>query len=86
MIDFTNRNKQTWAEATPEAVAEWNEFVVEKAKGSLASEVDSWMTGINLNVEGKQTRTVVRYAGTAPEYRARCDEVAVGGYNELRFQ
>ncbi len=86
LIDFTNRNKQTWAEATPEAVVEWNAFVVEKAEGSLASEVDSWMTGINLNVEGKQTRTVVRYAGTAPEYRARCDEVAVGGYKELRFQ
>ena len=86
LIDFTNRNKQTWAEATPEAVGEWNAFVVEKAEGSLASEVDSWMTGINLNVEGKQTRTVVRYAGTAPEYRARCDEVAVGGYKELRFQ
>ena len=86
LIDFTNRNKQTWAEATPEAVGEWNAFVVEKAEGSLASEVDSWMTGINLNVEGKQTRTVVRYAGTAPEYRARCDEVAAGGYKELHLQ
>ncbi len=86
LIDFTNRNKQTWAEATPEAVGEWNAFVVEKAEGSLASEVDSWMTGINLNVEGKQMRTVVRYAGTAPEYRARCDEVAAGGYKELRLQ
>ena len=86
LIDFTHRNNQTWTEARPEAVGEWNAFVVEKAEGSLASEVDSWMTGINLNVEGKQTRTVVRYAGTAPEYRARCDEVAVGGYKELRFQ
>jgi hypothetical protein len=38
-----------------------------------------------MNVEGKQTRTIVRYSGSAPEYRARCDEVAAGGYRELRF-
>ena len=36
------------------------------------------MTGINRNVEGKQTRIVARYSGSAPAYRARCDEVAAG--------
>ena len=74
------------AEAVPEAVAEWNALVHEKAKGLLTNEIDSWMTGINLNVEGKQTRTIVRYSGTAPDYRAKCDEVASTGYRELRFQ
>jgi cation diffusion facilitator CzcD-associated flavoprotein CzcO len=73
------------AAARPEAVAEWNAFVHQKAEGLLSNEIDSWMTGINLNVEGKQTRTVVRYSGTAPEYRGKCDEVAAGGYQELDF-
>jgi cation diffusion facilitator CzcD-associated flavoprotein CzcO len=73
------------AEAAPEAVAEWNAFVHDKAEGLLSNEIDSWMTGINLNVEGKQTRTIVRYSGTAPDYRARCDEVAAGGYQELLY-
>ena len=41
------------------------------------------MTGINRNVEGKTTRIVARYAGSAPDYRARCDDVAAKGYNEL---
>jgi hypothetical protein len=41
------------------------------------------MTGINRNVEGKQTRIVARYSGSAPAYRARCDEVAAKGYREL---
>ena len=72
-------------EALPESVAEWNAFVHQKAEGLLANEIDSWMTGINMNVEGKQTRTIVRYSGTAPEYRAHCDAVAEGGYRELRF-
>jgi len=75
----------THTEAVPEAVAEWNDFVHVKAEGLLSNEIDSWMTGINMNVEGKQTRTIVRYSGSAPEYRARCDEVAAGGYRELRF-
>ncbi|MGI9411332.1 MAG: cyclohexanone monooxygenase, partial [Hyphomicrobiaceae bacterium] len=57
----------------------------EKAEGLLTNEIDSWMTGVNMNVEGKQTRTIVRYSGTAPEYRAKCDDVAAGGYRDLRF-
>ena len=37
----------------------------------LSGEVDSWMTGINSNVDGKQRRIVARYSGSAPAYRAR---------------
>ncbi len=32
-------------------------------QGLLANEVDSWMIGINRNVEGKQTRKIMRYSG-----------------------
>ncbi|SDE41381.1 flavin-containing monooxygenase [Belnapia rosea] len=69
--------------ARPEAVRAWTEHVMSCAEGLLTFEVDSWMTGVNRNVEGKQTRTVARYAGSAPAYRAWCDEVAGGGYREL---
>ncbi len=34
----------------------WTEFVIEGNEGLLSNEVDSWMTGVNQNVEGKQTR------------------------------
>jgi hypothetical protein len=51
--------------------------------GLLSNEIDSWMTGINTNVAGKQTRMINRYSGSAPAYRARCDEVAANGYSEL---
>jgi len=73
----------TFAEAKPEAVAAWTEHVMKCAEGLLTFEVDSWMTGVNSNVEGKQTRVVARYAGSAPAYRAWCDEVAARGYQEL---
>ena len=85
LITHMRENDQTRAEPRPEAVDEWTAQVVKTNDGLLTNEVDSWMTGINLNVEGKQTRTIVRYSGTAPDYRARCDEVAAGGYQEVLY-
>ena len=83
LIGHMTKKELTAAEAPPKAVEDWHTFVHEKAEGLLSNEIDSWMTGINLNVEGKQTRTIVRYSGTAPEYRERCDQVAASGYDEL---
>jgi len=73
----------TRVEPGGEAVREWTGFVKRKGEGLLSNEVDSWMTGVNLNVEGKQTRIIARYSGTAPEYRAWCDEVAAAGYRGI---
>jgi len=52
-------------------------------EGLLSNEIDSWMTGINRNVEGKTERIVARYSGSAPAYRERCDKVAAEGFREL---
>ena len=41
------------------------------------------MTGINRNVEGRQTRKIMRYSGGYPAYREHCDAVAAAGYREL---
>jgi cation diffusion facilitator CzcD-associated flavoprotein CzcO len=75
----------TRIEATSEGVASWTDHVKALGVGLLSNEIDSWMTGINRNVEGKQTRIIARYSGSAPAYRARCDEVAAKGYDELRL-
>jgi cation diffusion facilitator CzcD-associated flavoprotein CzcO len=73
----------TRVEATEAGMASWTDHVKSLGVGLLSNEVDSWMTGINRNVEGKQTRIIARYSGSAPAYRARCDEVAAKGYREL---
>lgn len=83
LIRFMEDRNLSRVEARPEAVDDWTQYVIEKGKGLLANEVDSWMTGINQNVEGKQTRIIARYSGSAPAYRERCDEVAAGGYQEF---
>jgi len=67
-------------EAQPEAEDRWTAHVHETAASLLLMTVDSWMTGINRNVPGRQKRTFMAYAGGAPKYRKICDEVAANDY------
>nr|WP_233287216.1 NAD(P)/FAD-dependent oxidoreductase [Bradyrhizobium oropedii] len=85
LLHFARDKGLTFLDATPEGTAGWTDHVKALGVGLLSNEVDSWMTGINRNVEGKQTRIVARYSGSAPAYRERCDAVAANGYAELRL-
>lgn len=67
-------------EPSVEAEDAWTALVQEIARHFLFSEVDSWMTGVNKNVPGRQHRTAMVFTGGAPQYRARCEEVAANGY------
>ncbi len=70
----------TRVEATEAGVISWTDHVKALGVGLLSNEVDSWMTGVNRNVAGKQVRIINRYSGSAPDYRAKCDAVAAKGY------
>lgn len=85
LIAYMGERGLSRAEPTREAVAEWTAFVKKKGEGLLSNEVDSWMTGVNQNVEGKQVRIIARYSGTAPEYRDWCDAVAKAGYRGIEL-
>jgi cation diffusion facilitator CzcD-associated flavoprotein CzcO len=67
-------------EATEAAQEAWTQHVYDSAARLLLMDVDSWMTGINGNVPGRQQRTFMAYAGGAPKYREKCDAVAAAGY------
>jgi cation diffusion facilitator CzcD-associated flavoprotein CzcO len=83
LLRHAREHDLTRVEATEAGVASWTDHVKALGVGLLSNEIDSWMTGINSNVEGKQTRIIARYSGSAPAYRERCDEVAANGYQEL---
>ena len=83
LVRFAQEQGLTRVEATEAGVASWTDHVKSLGVGLLSNEIDSWMTGINRNVEGKQTRIIARYSGSAPAYRERCDEVAANGYREM---
>lgn len=83
LIDHARANGASRVDATPEAAKTWTDHVIETNDGLLFNDVDSWMTGVNKNVEGRQVRRVMRYSGGHPAFRRRCEEVAQGGYQEL---
>ena len=83
LLRFARERGLTRLEATAAGVQSWTDHVKSLGAGLLSNEVDSWMTGINRNVEGKQTRIIARYSGSAPAYRERCDAVAAEAYREL---
>ena len=43
------------AESRPEGVQDWANHVKALGEGLLSDEIDSWMTGINRNVEARQS-------------------------------
>jgi cation diffusion facilitator CzcD-associated flavoprotein CzcO len=70
----------TRVEPSEAAEVAWTQHVHDSAARLLLIEIDSWMTGVNRNVPGRHKRTFMAYAGGAPKYRERCNEVAAKGY------
>jgi cation diffusion facilitator CzcD-associated flavoprotein CzcO len=83
LVCYARNHGLSRIEATPAGVAHWTEHVKSLGEGLLMNEIDSWMTGVNRNVEGKQTRKIMRYSGGHPAFRDHCDAVAADGYRRL---
>jgi cation diffusion facilitator CzcD-associated flavoprotein CzcO len=83
LIRFACDRGITRIEATPAGVADWTDHVLSLGEGLLMNEIDSWMTGVNRNVKGKQTRRIMRYSGGHPTFREHCDTVTAAGYRQL---
>ena len=81
MLEFAKKHELTRLDATEEGVRTWTDHVKSLAEGLLTVEFDSWMTGVNRNVPGRQKRTFMAYAGGAPKYREKCDQIAANGYD-----
>ncbi|MBI3213079.1 MAG: NAD(P)/FAD-dependent oxidoreductase [Mycobacterium sp.] len=84
VVDLRARGVRT-IEATPAAQADWIEHTTSLVEPTvmLHPSCNSWYNGGN--VPGKK-RMYMGYVGGIPEYRRRCDEIAMGGYTgfELR--
>ena len=65
--------------ASEQAEDEWTQHVYDVASLTLLSKTPSWFTGVNLNLPEKKP-TFLAYAGGAPAYSAKCDEVAANDY------
>ena len=86
VIKHMNEHGFTRAEVGKDAQESWHEYVVEQGKDLLMRSVDSWMTGVNSNLDGRQKRIIAQYTGTMQTFRKRGEEVAAGGYRELNLR
>jgi cation diffusion facilitator CzcD-associated flavoprotein CzcO len=83
LVRFAHERGLTRIEATAAGATAWTDHVIATSEGLLFAEIDSWMTGINRNVDGKDKRRIMRYSGGHPAFRERCDQVAADSYREL---
>ncbi|MSO89979.1 MAG: NAD(P)/FAD-dependent oxidoreductase [Acetobacteraceae bacterium] len=86
LLRFMLAHHHTRVETRPEQVDDWTQTVIKAAEPLLSSKVDSWQTGVNRNVEGRQVRRVLGYNGNGVHFRRKTDEVAKGGYQEFVFR
>jgi len=85
LVKHMRDNNLSRVEPRPEAVEQWAQHVEKAASGLLFSHVNSWQTGVNRNVEGRQVRRVLGYYGGALKYRRITRDVAANRYREFTF-
>lgn len=83
LVKYMNEHHLTYVEPKPEVEAEWTEHAREMQERLLSSKVDSWFTGINTNIEGRNVRRVVQYRGGAYIYRERCKRTIANEFDEF---
>jgi cation diffusion facilitator CzcD-associated flavoprotein CzcO len=86
ILRFMQEHHYTRVETRPDLVDDWTQTVIQAGEKLLSSKVDSWQTGVNRNVEGRQVRRVLGYNGNGLHFRKLTDEVAKGGYKEFAFR
>ena len=86
ILKFMQENGHTRCEPKHEAVADWVTRVEEASAMLLSADVNSWQTGVNQNVEGRQTPRVLGYNGGTVRYRRISEAIAAGGYKEFLFE
>ena len=85
LIRYTEAHGHTRVVPSADAETAWTAHVHQIADKLLITKTDSWFTGINRNLAGRQQRQVLLYAGGAPRYRKRCEDVINNGYAGFEF-
>ena len=86
LFSYIREHNFTRIVPTLDAEDEWTAHVHDAAAKLLFTKVDSWFTGINSNIVGKDQRTSLLYAGGAPSYKEKCDEAAINDYTGFVLQ
>jgi len=86
LLKYMKEHDYARVEATPEAEKAWTRHVFEEAEGMLFTKTRSWFMGFNSNLAGRDKPIMLVYAGGAPKYREKCQQVADEHYRGFAFQ
>ena len=82
MLAHMRERGMTRSEPDADYQDQWTQHVYEVYAKTLLADAgsDAWWVKAKRNPDGTVTRRALIYVGGAPEYRARCAEVAANGY------
>ncbi len=85
LIEHMRTQGYTRVEPRVESESRWTAEVVAVGAESPFMKVNSWLSGVNTNVESRQERVFQVYAGGAPAYREHCDRETENQYTGFKF-
>jgi cyclohexanone monooxygenase len=62
------------------AAEDWTLYCAKLMDKMLLGQTNSWFTGINRNIKGRDKREVLLFVGGNPKFREYCDEVRESNY------
>jgi len=80
MMASIKDQKITLVEPETEAVESWTGYCDKLMGRMLLGRTNSWFTGINKNIEGRDKREVLLFVGGNPRFREYCEDVTRNGY------
>lgn len=86
LFAYMRDNGYTYVEADAAHELEWTAHIKELYQRQMLRKSKSWFTGINPNVDGRDTTRYLIYTGGAPRYRTTVAEVAADGYRGFVFE
>ncbi|MCL4166865.1 UNVERIFIED_CONTAM: hypothetical protein GTU68_005321 [Idotea baltica] len=85
LVEHMRTHEYTRVEPKADSESRWTAEVLAVGAESPFMKVNSWISGVNSNVQSRQDRVFQVYAGGAPAYREHCEHEAENDYPGFRF-
>lgn len=85
LFAFMRENGYGHVEVDPQYESEWTEHIKDLYQRQILRKSRSWFTGINPNVEGRDTARYLIYTGGAPRYKSHLARIADEDYPGFKF-
>jgi cyclohexanone monooxygenase len=86
MFEHAKARGATLIEPTDKAQEEYTALCRKLLSLTLIGQTNSWFTGINKNLQGRNTRDALVWAGGNPGFRDLLQKVASNGYEGLNMR